>query len=276
MRIPTELGELYVEEQGTGPAVLLWHSYLHHGGMWRAVVEGLRDRYRVINVDAPGHGRSSAVRRPYDLDDCAAAAEKVLDARGVDRAAVVGLSWGGMVALQLAARRSRRVSSIVVMDASCRREPLIKRAEYFAMGAVVARIGVPTPLLGRIEPLYFSDHSLRHRRAELVEPWRSYVLRMDRASILRGLECIMGRRDLTPELRHVDVPALVLVGAEDRAQPPFESERIASAIPGARLAVIPGAGHLSALERPDETLTLVRDHLARTDRRDGYLGGATA
>lgn len=263
MRIPTELGELYVEDQGSGPAVLLWHSFLHHGGMWRPVIERLRERFRLVSVDGPGHGRSSAARRPFDLDDCARAAEKVLDAHKLDRAAVLGLSWGGMVALTLAARRSKRISAIVAMDASARPEPLANKLRYHAMGAITRRIGVIPALLDRIEPLFFSDHALRERRVDLVEPWRGYVARMDRESIAHGLSCITERRDLTEALRQTEVPALVVVGSEDRARPPADSEFLAATIPGARLAFIPGAGHLSALERPDETAALVGEFLGR-------------
>lgn len=263
MRISTELGELYVEDHGSGPPVLLWHSFLHHGGMWRPVIERLRDRFRLISVDGPGHGRSTPARRAFDLDDCARAAEKVLDAHRIDRAAVLGLSWGGMVALALAARRSTRLSAIVAMDASARPEPPLNRLRYQAMGAVTRRVGVIPALLDRIEPLFFSDHTLRDRRHELVEPWRSYVARMDRESIAHGLGCITDRRDLTEALRQSEAPALILVGTEDRARPPEDSEHLAAVIPGARLAFIPGAGHLAALERPDETAALVGEFLGR-------------
>lgn len=263
MRIPTELGELYVEDQGSGPTVLLWHSFLHHGGMWRPVIERLKDRFRLISVDGPGHGRSSAIRRGFDMEDCARAAEKVLDARRVDRAAVLGLSWGGMVALTLAARRSKRISAIIAMDASSRPEPLPNKLRYFAMGTVCRRIGVIPVLLDRIEPIFFSDRSIRERREDLIEPWRGYVSRMDRESIWWGLQCITERRDITEPLRQSEVPALIVVGSEDRARPPADSEHLAATIPGARLAFIPGAGHLAALERPDETATLVSEFLGR-------------
>ena len=183
MRIPTELGELYVEDEGTGPAVLLWHSLLHHGGMWRPIVQRLKDRFRFISIDGPGHGRSSVIRRGFDVAGCARAAEKVLDARKVDRAAVLGLSWGGMVALQLAANRSSRISAIVAMATSSQPEPWKNRLQYLAMGTVSRRVGVIPLLLDRIEPIFFSDRAMRERREDLVEPWRQYVARMDRESM---------------------------------------------------------------------------------------------
>jgi len=263
MRIRTPLGDLYVEDEGQGPTLLLWHSYLHHGGMWKAQVAALRERYRVINVDAPGHGRSSAVRQPFDMADCVRCVEAVLDARDVERAAMIGLSWGGMVAMATAVRRPERLRGIVVMDANCRREPLGNRLKYYAMGTITREVGAIPLLLDRVEPLFFSKHTREHRRAELVDPWRSYVARLDRESVWHALHAIMDRNDLAAELRRVELPTMVVVGAEDIAQPPRESEHIAASIPGARLVVIPGAAHISAQERPAEVNTVLLEFLSR-------------
>ena len=257
MRIRSPLGDLYIEDVGEGPAVVLWHSFLHHGGMWKAQVAALRYRYRVINIDAPGHGRSSAVRQPFDMADCVRCVEAVMDARNVEKAALVGLSWGGMVAFAMAVRRPERLRAIVAMDTSCRREPLGHRLKYAAMGTITRELGAIPLLLDRVEPLFFSAHTRAERRAEIVEPWRSYVARLDRSSVWHGLHCIFERRDLTEELRRVNLPAMVIVGAEDIAQPPRESEHIAASIPGARLVVIPHAGHISAEERPSEVNTVL-------------------
>jgi 3-oxoadipate enol-lactonase len=187
----------------------------------------------------------------------------VLDAREVERVALVGLSWGGMVAMAAALRAPERLRAIVAMDTSGRREPLGNRLKYLAMGAITREVGTIPALLDRVEPLFYSEHTRKERRAELVEPWRSYVARMDRDSIWHALHCIIERRDITEELRRVRVPTMVIVGAEDIAQPPRESEHIAAAIPGARLVVIPGAAHLSAEERPDEVNTALGEFLAR-------------
>jgi 3-oxoadipate enol-lactonase len=262
MRVPTAVGDLYVEDVGEGSPVVLWHSYLHHGGMWKAQVEALRGKHRVINIDAPGHGRSSTIHRPFDMAECARAVVSVMDACKVQRAAMAGLSWGGMVAMQLAVQSPERLTGIAVFDTSCRREPRRNRLKYKVMGGIMRTIGAVPALLDRVEPLFFSDRSRAERR-DLVDPWRGYVSRMDRASILHGLECIMGRAELTSALRKVDMPALVAVGAEDRAQPIAESEHIAQAIRRSQLAIIPDAAHLAALENPVATNALLLSFLAR-------------
>lgn len=263
MRIRTPLGDLYLEDVGEGPAVVLWHGILGHGGQWKPQIAALRDRYRVLNIDAPGHGRSSPVRQPFDMADCVRCVEAVMDARNVEQAAIVGLSWGGMVALATAVRLPSRVRAIVAMDASCRPEPLGNRLKYYAMGAVTREVGTIPLLLDRVEPIFYTTHTRTHRRADIIEPWRSYISRMDRESIWHALHCVMDRGDLTEELRNVRVPAMIIVGAEDTARPPRDSEHLAATIPGARLVVIPGAAHQSAEERPSEVNTALLEFLSR-------------
>ncbi len=276
MRVPTELGEIYVEDLpaetgsvGGAPTVVFFHSYLQHGGMWKGQIERLRARYRTINIDAPGHGRSSPLRGPIDMDGCVRAVVDVLDARAVDRCAFVGLSWGGMVGMHLALRAPRRLEGLALLDTSCRAEPLHNRVKYLAMGTVTRKLGMVPMLLDQVEKLFFSDRSLRDRR-DLVDAWRGYVERMDRESIWHALRCIIDRADITEDLlrcsQREKIPTLVVVGGEDRAQPPRESAHIASAVEGSRMMLVRGAGHLSALEAPEETNAILEPFLERVFR----------
>jgi len=261
MRVKTSVGDLYVEDVGEGPPVVLWHSFLHHGGMWNGVVDVLRRSHRVINVDAPGHGRSSSLQRTIDMDDCAAALAAIYDARGIERASFAGLSWGGMVGLALALRAPRMLSSMALFDTSCRAEPLKNKMKYAVLATIFRRVGAIPPLMKSVEKLMFSDATLRTNRP-MIDEWQQYVARMDRESVWHGLQCIVRRRDVTTQLSAVHVPTLVAVGSEDRAQPPHESRAIAAAIPGARFVTIEGAGHLSAAERPREVADLLLSFFA--------------
>jgi 3-oxoadipate enol-lactonase len=261
MRVPTNLGDLYVEDVGHGAPVVLWHSFLHHGGMWKAQIEALAAEHRVICIDAPGHGRSPVVRRPFDMDACARAVIEVLDARGVDRAAFVGLSWGGMVGMALASLAPSRISSLALFDTSARREKRTNLVKYYALASIFRTLGAVPPIVRRIVPIMFSKETVR-TQPQLVEEWISYVSALDPMAIWHGLSCIMLRRDRTAELRAVRVPTLVVVGEHDAAQPIVESKAIADAIPGARLEIVRGAGHLTAIEKPREVTALLASFLA--------------
>ena len=267
MRVRTNLGELYVEDVGQGTPVVLWHSFLHHGGMWKHQIETLRARHRVICVDAPGHGRSPVVRRAFDLDDCARAVIEILDARGVQRTAFAGLSWGGMVAIALASMAPARVSSLALLDTSARREPRIKLPRYFALGAVFRAIGSVPALTAQVVPLMFSEQT-RRENPRLVAEWLAYVGALDGEAVWQALRCIMLREDRRADLARVRVPTLVVVGEHDVAQPLVEARAIADAIVGARLEIVRGAGHLTAVERPREVSALLSAFLAE------HAGGA--
>jgi pimeloyl-ACP methyl ester carboxylesterase len=266
MRVRTNLGELYVEDVGQGPPVVLWHSFLHHGGMWKAQIEALRTRHRVICIDAPGHGRSPVLRRAFDLDECARAVLEILDARSVECAGFAGLSWGGMVAIALVAMAPARVSSLALFDTSARREPRIKLARYFALGSVFRTLGAVPALTRQIVPIMFSEQT-RRENPKLVEDWLAYVGGLDGASVWHALGCIMLRRARLTELSRVRVPTMVVVGEHDVAQPLVEAQAIADAIPGARLEIVRGAGHLTAVERPREVSALLASFFAEHAER---------
>ncbi len=260
MLVETRVGRLFVDVRGEGDAVVLWPSLLTDGGMWRFQVPALAERWRVITIDPPGHGRSERVNRPFTLEDCADAAIEIMDALGVEQAHFGGLSWGGMTGLRLALRYSSRVRSLALVDTNADRETPEKVPAYRAMMRI-ARIFGPNvpPLLDRVEAIYFTAESRRHRR-DIVDDFRSHVASRDPSSLKHCLDAVIFERvDLRDRLASIRLPSLVLVGAEDVATPVERSRDIVSRIPGAELVVVPAAAHLSALEAPEPiTAELVR------------------
>lgn len=255
-------GRLFVDVQGEGPPIVLWHSVLCSGAMWSTIPGELARSRRVINVDGPGHGRSSRTREPYTLDDNVDAALAVLDACGVKRAVWCGLSWGGMVGMRLALRAPERVSGLVLVDSNGDREVPEKLPSYRAMALISRMVGPVPPLLDRLEPIYFSPHTLRAKR-DIVEAFRRGVAAMDRESIRHVVDAvILGRDDIRAQLHRITAPTLVIVGADDVATPHQRSHDISTRIPGARLVEIPRAGHLSAWEQPDAVLEAIEAFLA--------------
>lgn len=267
MLVETRCGRLFVDVRGSGPAVVLWHSLLCDGGMWAGVLPSLVVRHRVLNIDGPGHGRSAEVRAPFSLEDCVDALFAVLDAAGEQAASLVGLSWGGMVAMRAALQRPDRVRSIALLDTSSRAEALQRLPRYRVMAAIARRFGAIPPLLDRMEPLFFAPRT-RSERAEIVRTFRERLAAMDPASLGHAVDAVIfSRGDITNRLGEVRCPTLVVCGLDDVATPPARSEEIARAIPGAELALVPGAGHLSAWERPEVVGPLLLEHLERASAR---------
>lgn len=265
-------GTLWVEDRRPdAPAnetpVVLWHSVLCDGSMWSSVPDALLAAgHRVINVDAPGHGRSEPTRRPYTMDDSVDAALSVLDALGLERVVWCGLSWGGMVGMRLGIRAPERIEALVLIDTNADSEVPEKLPRYRVMTLVTRLLGPVPPVLARLPRIYFSPSTIDEKPA-IVERFVASVASMDRQSILHVVDAvILGREDIRSQLHTIRAPTLVIVGAHDDATPIARSLDIAKRIEGARLVEIPRAGHLSTLEQPgmiaDEILAFLAERRA--------------
>lgn len=251
------------DDHGSGDCLLLTHSFLCSRRMWAMQAAALGRQYRVINVDLPGHGESPLGSAPLTLGRLADDLVAVLDACEVDRATWIGLSIGGMLSLRAAVEHPERVAALVIADSDGGRDPWWKRARYRAMAAGARRLGIER-FLPAVAGLMFGATSLE-TRSELVERWLDDFRAVPMATIDAGVRALNRRPSVLDRLREVDVPALVLVGEEDRAQPPEGSRKIAQALRRATLEVVPGAGHLSAVERPERVLAAIERFLATLD-----------
>lgn len=253
---------LYYEDAGPrdGPVVVLGHSLLCDGTMFSHLVRTLSARYRVLNLDLRGHGRSSPAKRDYTLEDQASDVVALLDQVQCQKAHLVGLSMGAMTALRVALWHPSRVRSLTLLDTSAEPEAPARRVQYLAMAAVARVFGVLPQLTDRVLPLLLSDPW----RASHPEETRALVEalgRMDRRALAQAVRCVVDRGDLSQDLGTLDLPALVIVGEEDRATPVFRSENLARLLRGARLERVPAVGHLSTLEAPEATSALVQSFL---------------
>jgi 3-oxoadipate enol-lactonase len=251
---------IHYEVSGDGPAVVLGHSLLCDTEMWRGVAPRLAEAHRVINVEARGHRRSTAPG-PFTLEDLAADWLAILDQEGIDRAFLVGLSMGGMTAMRLALRAPARTAGMVLIDSNGDLEERARRARYGAMAAIYRRFGLVGPLARWVGRIMLGDTTLR-RRPEVLDELRATVARHDRSQIPHAMRAVFRRGPILDRLTAIACPTLVVVGGEDRATPVVKSQHLAAAIPGARLEVVPGVGHLSALEDPPAIASRVIGFLA--------------
>ncbi|MFG6137359.1 alpha/beta fold hydrolase [Halomonas sp. B23F22_10] len=240
--------------------IVLGHSFLCSGEMWREQLPALDGERRIINIDFRGHGGSSHLSEPFTLYDAVSDVIAVLDELGIERAVWCGLSIGGMVALRAALEHPERVAGLILMDTDAGPETLVHTLEYRAMGAVARRFGLG-PLLPSVARLMFSATTRREQPA-LVAEWKARFASVDVPSALLGLDALIKRDSLLERLAEIDVPALVAVGEEDRSLPVPFSRRLHERLPDSRLAIIPAAGHLSALEQPERVNAAIAGFMA--------------
>jgi 3-oxoadipate enol-lactonase len=251
--VRTRLGRLFYEERGArkrsgDPTIVLLHGLLFDGGMWRGQIEPLAALGHVLVFDGPGHGKSEPPPR-FTLEEHADALYDAFGELGVDKAILVGLSWGGMVSMRLVTQHPEKVAAMVLMDTSADPEDLAKRVRFRAFIALHRRFGTPRGLFDKeIAPLLFSARTLRER-PELLDASFRRTNGYDRDGLARAaLAVTVHRGGILGKLGMVRVPVLVMVGKEDRSTPPAKAESIASTIPHASLVVMDGLGHMAPIE----------------------------
>jgi 3-oxoadipate enol-lactonase len=247
-----------VDTGGDGEAVLLAHAIGCDHRMWDELAPVLARRFRVLRIDARGHGRSPVPKRPYSLQELAADAVHVLDRLGIQRTHWVGLSMGGMIGQAFALEHPDRLDRLVLANTT---------SSYGAEGPAMWEARAKAVSDGGVAAIkdlamtrYFSDE-FREQHADVVAIVGQRFLKTPAEGYIGCCDAIRNL-DFSEDLPGVHARTLVIAGEKDAGTPPAMSEIIASRIPGATLAVIPGAAHLSAVEKPAEFNALVRDFLA--------------
>lgn len=254
--------QIFYEDIGSGTPIVLGHSFLCTGDMWREQVQALKHSYRLINVDFRGHGQSAPVRRPFSLYDAVDDVVGVLDELDIERAVWCGLSIGGMVALRAALTVPDRVSALVIMDSDAGSERSRSKLKYRLMGVGTRAFGT-RPFLSPICKMMFGA-TTRQQNPALVSEWRRVFADFDVPSALQGVDALINRDSVIARLPEISVPSLVVVGREDASLPPAVSRRIHNGLPDSEFVEIDGAGHLSALEQPEQVNDALENFLQRT------------
>src|SRR5262245_4379623 len=243
------------------PALRVGRGLARSRRYWTGLRELLAPRFRLILVDNRGIGKSDAPRPPYSTALMADDAAAVLDDAGVARAHVFGMSLGGMIVQQFALRHAPRLQRLVLGCTS----PGGRNAVRFPARALLnmLRSGLAPPERGLhiVAPYLLSAQTLRDR-PHVLDAWMAIT--RDEGKRLGGLVgqlAAAARHDLWDRLPGIDAPTLVLTGDADRLILAANSKLLVDRIPGARLRLLPGAGHDFAADQPRETAAALTDFL---------------
>jgi pimeloyl-ACP methyl ester carboxylesterase len=254
---------LFYEEMGSGTDTIVFsHSYLVDSQHFHPQMQALRDRYRCLAFDHRGHGRSEVTEGGYDIENLYGDAVGFIETSKCAPCHFVGLSTGGFIGLRLAIRRPDLLKSLILMDTSADAEPKEALRQYGMLIFVVRWFGY-RPVIGRVMPLFFGKKFMTDpaRKNEVAE-WRRRLMANNRKAMVKFGKGIFARASVYEELPRIKVPTLVIVGEEDMPTPISKAERIAEGIPGAKLVVVPEAGHLCTVEEPAAVNSAIRDFLS--------------
>jgi 3-oxoadipate enol-lactonase len=249
--------ELHYVERGSGPALLLLPGIPAIASDWAPLAERLSGSRRVIAYDNRGSGASTVTPAPYTCAQLAADAVALLDELGIERADVFGMSLGGMIAQELALGWPGRVNRLVLGCTHCGLEHAA-RPEREAGRAFALETDDWAERMRALAPFAFADGADGELLSRFVEKKSRDVQDPEG---YRGQIAAALAHDTYGRLPQIDCPTLILTGDGDRVIPGASSEVLHERIPGSRLEVVQGAGHLFFLERPEESLRLLEDFL---------------
>jgi 3-oxoadipate enol-lactonase len=250
--------ELAYELRGSGPALLLVQGLGYGGRGWGPVLELLAEDFLVVSYDNRGFGASDVPPGPYTVAQLAGDAVAVLDAAGIERAHILGVSLGGMAAQELTLSRPERVDRLVLVSTTpgVGGHPLPARTVSLTLEAPTL---LPSDALRR-----FVENALGPDAAsELVERIVAYrTANPPDPGGWQSQAAAGATFDALDRIGLIAAPTLVVHGTEDFVVDPRNGEQLARTIPGARLELLPGCGHLASWEQPERLATLVKEFLA--------------
>ena len=250
--------DLHVREAGSGLPVVLLHAFPLSSAMWLEQRNDLSDSCRVITPDLRGFGGSQLGFDEPSMDHMADDVAGLLDRMDLSEVVLGGLSMGGYVAMAFLRRHPGRVRALLLADTKAGADPQPARDKRERIAAALVEEDSARVLVEEVLPALIGETTRREQ--PLVQGRvRALVEAAPPAAAAWAQRAMAGRPDSLETLRALDVPALVVLGEEDELATRADGEAMAEALPQGRLVMLPGAGHLSAVEAPEAFSAAARE-----------------
>jgi|tagenome__1003787_1003787.scaffolds.fasta_scaffold20956981_4 3-oxoadipate enol-lactonase len=243
-----------IDGPADAPVLVLSNSLGTTLALWDPQMPALTEHFSVLRYDHPGHGLGSP-RPVSSVEELGHGVLEILDGHGIGRVSFCGLSLGGAVGQWLAMHAPGRIDRLVLACGSAR----FGKPESWRARIETVRAGGVEAVADAVLAIWFTPET-RRDSPELVRAYREMMVSAEREGYAGCCEAL-ARWDPGDELAGIRSPTLVIAGSEDAATPPDQGAALQRRIPGARLSVLQGAGHLANLEQPDAFTRLLVDHL---------------
>lgn len=258
--------KLFYVKEGDGPETIVFsHGLLWSHKMFLDQIDFLKKNYTVIAYDHRGQGQSEVPSGAYDMELLTEDALELIDSLVGKPVHFVGLSMGGFVGMRLAARYPDRIKSLILLETSANPEPVENLPKYKFLNGIVKWVGVIPKVAKEVMKIMFAQSWLENPKNK--DAYKKWVkeLQSNKKSITKSVEAVIYRKGVEDEIRGIQCPTMVVVGDEDVATKPEKAKFIQMSIPKARLHMVPGAGHSSCIEKPDEVNKLIGDWIEQVD-----------
>lgn len=246
--VPTRLGRLHVQIEGSGRTTVLWHSLFVDSTTWSRLRPLLVSDRRLILIDGPGHGQSDSPPAGFPFAECAAAALDVLDSLAVDEPVDwVGNAWGGHVGLMLAARSPERVRSLVTVATPVHALTRSERRKIVPMVWAYRLVGAAPPLASGVARVLLGADFITSRPDDTALVLRS-IRGAPRIGMHRAMNSVMlNRPDITSLLPGIDVPTLMVAPKRDPLLTVAQVQTAVAQMPDAAMVVLDTEGHVAPI-----------------------------
>lgn len=266
-RSPSELardmyryrGETVGVDYGAGPAIVFSHGTLMDWTMFEPQLEAFSGEYRTLAYNHRArteHGHVS-----YDLGDLVGDCRAFLDGAGVDSCVLAGMSMGGFMGLRFALDHPDVLDGLVLIDSMAKPHPEEEQAEYTALIEATRDRGYADEETAELVATLLFGETTHAEQPDLVERWTQRWLSYPGEAIFHETNSWLDRPGVDDRLDQIDIPVLILHGAEDAALEPERARPMVESLPDARMELIPEAGHSSNLENPEPVNAALRDFL---------------
>ena len=245
--------QLAYARRGDGPTLVLLHGFPLDHHLWDEVVPLLEDTFDIILPDLRGFGESTTIDSQYGMDDYASDIAGLLDQLEIQKAAIVGHSMGGYVALAFARLYPDRVSGLGLVSSQVLADPPERKEGRYKSAADVSANGISS-VVETMTPKFTTDEKLQSYA-------RSSMERQQPAAYIGALRAMAERADSTTLLSSFHFPVVIIHGDADSLIPVDRAREVKAALPQAHLVEIPGAGHMPMMEAKAKTAEALK-HLA--------------
>lgn len=242
------------------PPVLLLNSLGSTLAMWERQVPALAESFLVVRCDTRGHGESPVPPGPYVIDDLVDDAVALLDNLEIERAHVVGVSLGGMVAMRLAARDSERVDRLALISTSAQLGP----PETWIERAATVRADGTAAVADMVVSRWLTE-SRRNSDPTTTQYLRDMIAATPADGYAACCDAIRDM-DLRGDLAGITAPTLVVSGLDDPSTPPVHLQAIVAGIPEARITELADCAHMAPIDQPEAVTAALVGHFSGADR----------